>query len=102
MRRKYTYDGSTFDSADELAYYIWLQDNGIKFEYHNWHFFEFKFKGSVYRYFPDFYLSDEDVYLEVKGDHFFREDGTMFCPFRCKDWTDEVYEDVCALYEAKR
>jgi len=28
-RGKYTYNGLNFDSAPEIAFYIWLIDNGI-------------------------------------------------------------------------
>ena len=31
--RKYTYDNVQFDSFPELAYYIWLTDHKIQFEY---------------------------------------------------------------------
>jgi hypothetical protein len=30
---KYMYDSIKFDSAPELAFYIWLKDNNIEFEY---------------------------------------------------------------------
>lgn len=29
----YFYDDKSFDSAPEIAYYIWLSDNAVKFEY---------------------------------------------------------------------
>ena len=31
--KKYTYNGINFDSAAELAVYIWLDDHSIMFEY---------------------------------------------------------------------
>ena len=43
-----------------------------------------------HRYFPDFILDDE--FIEIKGDYFFKEDGTMCNPF------DHSQDD---LFEAK-
>ena len=86
----------------ELAYYIWLTSIGIRFEYHPDRFFEFLHDGAAHRYFPDFFLPDSGEYVEIKGDQFFRPDGTMFCPYRKKNQTDEEYEKTCSLYEAKR
>lgn len=33
MRRKYQFNGICFDSFPEIAYYIWLTDNNITFQY---------------------------------------------------------------------
>ena len=37
IRRKqqyrYTFDGKSFDSSIEIAFYIWLTDHNMKFEY---------------------------------------------------------------------
>lgn len=33
LGRKYAYNGKSFDSSDELALYIWLNDHMLKFEY---------------------------------------------------------------------
>ena len=33
-KAKYKFDDYIFDSSWELAYYIWLKDNNIEFEYH--------------------------------------------------------------------
>ena len=63
---KYYYDERYFDSGWELAYYIWLKDNNIKFEYHNKTFFEYNDKnGKLHRYYPDFYVNEE--YHEIKS-----------------------------------
>ena len=98
--RNLVLDGLNFNSAPELAYYVWLRDSKADFSYHDCTSFEFEFKGSKYLYFPDFRVGDE--YHEIKGDQFFREDGTMFLPWRKKDWSDEKYEYECGKFEAKR
>lgn len=47
-----------FDTAPELAYFIWLKDNNINFEYHPEKFFEYSFNDTIRRYFPDFRVND--------------------------------------------
>ena len=44
---------------------------------------------------------DNNIFIEIKGIHFFRPDGIMFNPFRYKDWSDAEYERSCRRYEAK-
>lgn len=67
MRKKYTYDNIKFDSSWEVAYYIWLKDNNIDFEYQPDISFDYKFDGKIHRYFPDFKI-DNKLY-EIKGGH---------------------------------
>lgn len=87
---KYEYDRKLFDSKPELAYYIWLKDNGIQFNYQPNVDIMYEYDGKMHRYMPDFIV--EGQYVEIKGDHFFKEDGTMQCPF---DHSQD------SLYEAK-
>jgi len=78
----YYYDNLNFDSSWELAYYIWLKDNNINFEYHPKIHFDYIFKNKLHKYFPDFIVNDNIV--EVKGLHFFENfDITqrMICPY---------------------
>lgn len=99
-RAKYSFDDQKFDSSSELAYYIWLKDNGVKFIYQPTTTFEYDFNQVKYVYCPDFYLIEEKQYVEIKGDHFFK-DGKMICPWRKSIWTDEMYSATCDKYEAK-
>lgn len=78
-RSKYFYDERWFDSAPEIAYYIWLKDNNIQFEYHPNVCFQYEHDGKIHNYQPDFLV--ERQYIEIKGDHFFKEDGTMQNPY---------------------
>ena len=100
MHRKYVFNNINFDSAPEIAFYIWLSDNNVKFKYQPSISFEYEFEGEKFFYFPDFLLEDENKLIEIKGDHFFK-DGKMVCPFRKKSWSDEKYAKVCEKYEAK-
>ena len=91
----YLYKDIHFDSAPELAFYIWLSDNNINFEYHPNIFFNYEFNGKIYRYFPDFKI--ENQLIELKGNQFLKEDGTWKNPFDRSQ--DDFFEakHQCAL-----
>lgn len=77
--KKYNYKGIIFHSSWELAYYIWLNDNNIEFEYQPDVYFEYKDGTTVHRYFPDFRI--ENRIVEIKGDQFFDKEGKMINPY---------------------
>ena len=86
----YTYDNINFDSSWELMFYIYHKDlrhnisrASIRLEY--------VYNSEKHYYFPDFVV-DNKLY-EIKGPHFFKEDGTMQNPYNHK-------QD--GLFEAKR
>lgn len=54
------------DSSYELAYAKWLDENKIKWE-RNTEKFGYLYEGDEKNYIPDFYLVDEDKYIEIKG-----------------------------------
>lgn len=87
--KRYIYDSQAFDSLPELAVWLYCIDNGIEIK-RNPCCFDYTFEGKTHRYFPDFKIAGQLV--EIKGDHFFKEDGTMQNPF-------DNSQD--ALYEAK-
>ncbi len=88
-RKRYIYKDCYFDSLPELAVWLYCIDNNIRIK-RNPCYFDYDFEGKKHRYFPDFEINGQLV--EIKGDHFFKEDGTMQNPFdRSQD----------ALYEAK-
>ena len=88
--RQYLYEGIRFDSKPELAYFIWLTNNHVNFTYQPSITFEYEYEGKMHCYIPDFLV--EGQLVEIKGDQFFNEDGTMCNPYdRSQD----------ALYEAK-
>ena len=80
--KRYFYDNNYFDSSWELAYYIWLKDNNIDFEYHPDIFFEYIDVNNIKRrYFPDFKINND--YIEIKGDflvedNIFKMDNNKF------------------------
>ncbi len=90
---KYKYENINFDSKPEIAYYIWLKDNNINFEYQPNVKFEYLYENKLYYYIPDFKVENE--YIEIKGLQFFKNydiNETMINPF---DRTQD------AKYEAK-
>lgn len=101
---KYVYDDMRFDSMPEIAFYIWLTDNGISFEYQPKISFEYEFTASdgtsrKTLYHPDFRVGD--VLYEIKGNQFFKEDGTMWNPYRRHFKTEEAWLESCRRMEAK-
>ena len=82
------YDGKNFDSIYEIAYFIWLTDNNIPFIYEPNVRFKYCYDGKSHWYMPDFLVADQ--YVEIKGDHFFNEDGTMCNPY--DNSQDGLYE----------
>ncbi|MBO7212647.1 MAG: hypothetical protein J6V44_16815 [Methanobrevibacter sp.] len=90
---KYKYENINFDSKPEMAYYIWLKDNNIDFEFQPNVKFEYLYENKLYYYIPDFKVENE--YIEIKGLQFFKNydiNETMINPF---DRTQD------AKYEAK-
>ena len=87
----YLYDGKSFDSQPEIAFYIWLEDNNIKFTFQPAISFEYFFDGKSYKYCPDFLVDSQ--FIELKGDHFFENHDPscqMICPYNRK--LDSLYE----------
>ena len=90
---KYTFHDIKFDSSYDLAYYIWLSDNHIEFEYNPNIQFEYVFDGKIHYYNPDFKVGDK--LIELKGRQFFKDknvNGPMVNPYN---------HSLDALYEAK-
>ena len=59
------FDGIKFQGKWELEFYQYCKANDITIERSN-EWFEYEWNGSR-KYFPDFYLPDLDMYIEVKG-----------------------------------
>ena len=58
-------DGIKFQGAWEVEFYQYCKKNLIKIE-RSTEWFEYEWNGKR-KYFPDFYLPDRDLYVEVKG-----------------------------------
>lgn len=64
--KKVEYKGVLLDSQWEVDLAIWLDQNGIIWERPN-KGFEYDYKGEKHIYYPDFYLPQLNIYVEVKG-----------------------------------
>lgn len=68
--KKIEYNGYIFDSKWEVEVAKYLDKNSILWS-HPTVGFEYKWNDKTHLYFPDFYLTEYDIYIEVKG--FIRE-----------------------------
>ena len=89
-KKKYNFDGRMFDSKPEIEFYKKLKENFTDFEYQPNISFEYEYNGTIHNYHPDFRIGRS--YYELKGSHFFDENGKMINPW---DRTQD------AKYEAK-
>lgn len=64
--KKVIYKDIILDSQWEVDFAIWLDQNGIIWERPN-KGFEYVYEDKKHIYYPDFYLPQLDVYVEVKG-----------------------------------
>ena len=98
------YPDMTFGSSWEFLVYDFLTEHNIQFEYQPTISIPYEYEGTHHTYHPDFRIGN--IIVEVKGDNFFRINEStgkeeMFCPYRDEDWSDEKYDWMCGLYEAK-
>jgi len=98
-KQKYVFNGIHYDSADEIYFAIYCKDHNINLEYQPDLHFEYEYHGKKHKYYPDFKIGN--TIIEIKGNQFFKKDGTMFCPYRSKKLTDEQYLELCEQFEAK-
>ena len=68
------YEGTKFDSGAEVAFVQLLNRNNIKWIKNTTVFFEYLPKK---KYYPDFYLEEFDLWVEVKGKYYYREDDPL-------------------------
>lgn len=91
--KEITYDGLIFNSNDEILFYTFCKKNNIELNCHpNISIKYFDNCGKEHLYFPDFEICGR--YIEIKGDHFFNDDGILINPY-----TNDV--DVQDVYKSK-
>ena len=97
-KKHYIYDGKNFHSSPELAYYIWLIDHNIPFQYHIGSL-PYMYNGILHHYYPDFIVNGR--FVEIKGDQFFDKNGKMKPPKYSEYKNINTYKNACGQYEAK-
>lgn len=65
-KMQYVYNDIVLDSKWELLYAIYLDEHCIMWERCKQRF-RYTFEGKEHWYTPDFYLTDDDVFIEIKG-----------------------------------
>lgn len=64
---KTEFDGEFYDSLWEIEFAKYLRKKNINFIRNNSISFEYIWNNEKHNYFPDFYLADYDLYIEIKG-----------------------------------
>ena len=62
----YKYNNISLQGTYELKFVIWCDKNNIKWQ-RNKIGFDYFYLNKIHKYFPDFYLPELDIYVEVKG-----------------------------------
>ena len=74
ISKKVYYKGVCFDSPFEFEVAVFLDENKINWVRNTKRFY-FEWKGTKTYYIPDFYLIDQDRYIEIKG--YWRKDAEV-------------------------
>ena len=97
----YYYDNKSFDSSWEVAYYIWLKDNNIKFKLHPQekiiHYIDKNNKEHIYT--PDFWIIDTNEIIDIKGNQFFDNKGNLVVAYNNCSW--KLLYNVMLLHHVK-
>lgn len=64
--KKVEYNGEIYDSSWEVIFVKYLESTGYKWK-RNKIGFEYFWENDIHLYYPDFYIEDLDLYIEVKG-----------------------------------
>ena len=94
---EYSYNGITFDSAPELAYYIWLTDHNVEFEYQPDVHLAYYYSGHKHYYLPDFKVGN--TLVEIKGAHLIDKDGNLKLVNKKGLTEDEIQQVQYALLQ---
>lgn len=74
--RTFIYKGIKLDSSYEVRLAEDLDRNNVKWVRPN--FFVYEFKGEEHRYYPDFYLPEENIYIDTKNDYLINNPNPKF------------------------
>lgn len=90
-------NGKTYDSSWEYKFEQYLIENKIDYIYQSDKTFTwYDVKGESHEYIPDFYLIENNEFIEIKGDQFFDKNGNYKSPH---DKTEEDFKNSKLKYE---
>ena len=96
---KLKYEDQYFDSIPEFCVYIYCIHHWIPIS-RNYTGLDYSdIRGKSHKVYPDFLINGELV--EIKGAHFFNENGELYLPYRYESWSDEEYEYQSSIYTSK-
>lgn len=77
-KKSCTYKGQKMDSGAELLFAQHCDKHGLKWHKNTTKFFTFTdSKGKVSKYYPDFYLEEYNIWVEIKGKRYIRQDDDL-------------------------
>lgn len=82
VKHKFYFDNKTFDSNDEILFYKRLKEMGVGFEMQVKYPKAFIINDKENFTYIDFYLPEKDMYIEIKGRHFFDENFLPQFPYK--------------------
>ena len=86
-RSRYQIDGISLDSSWELIFYMFNKLKGYQVKRCR-KFYMYSYNDTIHYYYPDFEVDGQ--FYEIKGDQFFKADGTMCNPYDHS--LDELFE----------
>lgn len=93
VKVRYFFDNIIFDSSWELAFYIYLKDFGIPFEYHPDVSFPYKLdedSDKFKKYYPDFKVHGK--YIEIKSNYLAKHQDKYKLEFLDSMGVDVLYQ----------
>lgn len=87
VKKKFVYNDIEFDSKWEIAYYIWLKDNNVEFEYQPLAL-SYEYNGKTKYYHPDFKIGNK--LIEIKNPYLFEK-------MKINEESSEHYKYMCML-----
>ena len=86
LQKKYVYEGISFDSKWEIIFYKYCIDNGFNI-IPNPCKIPYVINNKTHYYYPDFEVDGQ--LIEIKGDHFFNENGDLYNPYNGDLWLEK-------------
>lgn len=97
---KHSWNGKTYRSKLEVFMAIYLTSKKIDFEYEK-HTFDLEIDGKITKYTPDFYIINEDKFIEIKSEHYLDNINKFYKLFETKNIQLMKQKDLEDLFGCK-